>query len=199
MQATAYVTRLQNTTLAAIRALQLTAFDNRTIEPGTVSMHLRFGDKIRESNTTSEERYLTLVNSFTANFSAFFVSTEDQLALDRVRHSLNRPVWFVNVSRTATRGASGLTLTEIARNSNPSNMFVDAWLNMLMAIQCDAYIGTLSSSWNRMLDSLRSTVGCKAQAPYYDPTSRLQWFARHPTMWNVGGEFFWGNGTHVLD
>jgi hypothetical protein len=76
-------------------------------------------------------------------------------------------------------------------------MFVDAWLNLFLAIQCDAFVGILSSSLNRLLDGMRSTVGCKAQAAYYDPTFRKMWVQRK--LPNAGGEFFWGEGTHAME
>jgi len=198
MQAMAYLTRLQDTTRAAIRSLQADAFDNRTLAPQTVSIHMRFGDKSREGSLQSEQRYITLANSISANYSAYFVSTEDQLALDRVRDQLTRPVWFVRGKRLA-REERETALTELARQGDASGMFVDAWLNLLLAIQCDAYIGTLSSTWNRMLDALRSTVGCKAQAKYYDPTPRRKFSERLPHTWHQGGEFFWSKGAHVFE
>jgi hypothetical protein len=53
-------------------------------------------------------------------------------------------------------------------------------VNLDLALQCDAWIGTLSSNWCRLIDELRSTARCKAQGIYLDaqqdnPPGDLNW------------------------
>ena len=43
-------------------------------------------------------------------------------------------------------------------------------INLDLALDCDGFVGTLSSNWNRLIDELRSTLRCKAHALYLDPT-----------------------------
>ena len=45
---------------------------------------------------------------------------------------------------------------------------LNSLLHLDLALQCDGFVGTLSSNWCRLMDELRSTVRCKAHAPYLD-------------------------------
>jgi hypothetical protein len=41
------------------------------------------------------------------------------------------------------------------------------WI-LCCTVSCDAWIGTMTSNWCRLIDELRSTVGCAADAAYVD-------------------------------
>lgn len=45
---------------------------------------------------------------------------------------------------------------------------LNSLLHLDLALQCDSFVGTLSSNWCRLIDELRSTVRCKAHVPYLD-------------------------------
>ena len=62
----------------------------------------------------------------------------------------------------------------------PSNEFLWSLLNLQLALEADAWVGTLTSNWCRLIDELRSTVRCKAEFPYADaqldkPPYNLGW------------------------
>lgn len=62
----------------------------------------------------------------------------------------------------------------------PSKDFLGSLLNLQLALECSAWVGTLSSNWCRLIDQLRATVGCKATLPFSDPTAEL------PYQFSVG-------------
>lgn len=62
----------------------------------------------------------------------------------------------------------------------PANEMVDALLNLDLALACDAWVGTLTSNWCRLVDELRATLRCKAHGRYLDaqqgdPPEDLGW------------------------
>jgi hypothetical protein len=45
---------------------------------------------------------------------------------------------------------------------------LNSLMNLDLALDCDAWVGTLSSNWCRLIDELRSTSRCKANGIYRD-------------------------------
>ena len=59
-------------------------------------------------------------------------------------------------------------LSPLAYALSPYEEVLNSLLHLDLALQCDGFVGTLSSNWCRLIDELRSTVRCKAHAPYLD-------------------------------
>jgi hypothetical protein len=59
-------------------------------------------------------------------------------------------------------------LSPLAYAQSPYEEVLNSLLHLDLALQCDGFVGTLSSNWCRLIDELRSTVRCKAHAPYVD-------------------------------
>jgi hypothetical protein len=55
-----------------------------------------------------------------------------------------------------------------ARRVGVAEEFFNSLVALELAIECDAFIGTLSSNWSLMIDALRATVACNALPMYYD-------------------------------
>lgn len=96
------------------------------------------------------------------------MSTEDAAALD---YFVNQTDWDVHWVKDPVMLKSNSTLWSIdyAALIGPSRDMLGSLLNLQLAMECSAWVGTLSSNWCRLIDQMRSTVGCKAHLPYSDP------------------------------
>ena len=55
-----------------------------------------------------------------------------------------------------------------------------SWLlQLFMALECDAWIGTRNSNWNRLIDELRCVMVSKCHAPYIEVGDRKDWENYH--------------------
>lgn len=55
-----------------------------------------------------------------------------------------------------------------AERLGPTNEALNSLAGLHLALQCDAFVGTQSSNWGRLIDELRATVGCAADKVYLD-------------------------------
>jgi hypothetical protein len=55
-----------------------------------------------------------------------------------------------------------------AHRVGPTNEMLHSLLALDLALRCDAWIGTLTSNWCRLIDEMRATVGCAAGGIYLD-------------------------------
>jgi hypothetical protein len=46
--------------------------------------------------------------------------------------------------------------------------FLRSLLNLMVALECDGFIGTRGSNWNRLIDELRSTWAGKVAVPFVE-------------------------------
>ncbi len=108
---------------------------------------------------------------------SIFLSTEDPAT---VKIFMRQPQWdvsFTNVPRKPDANRS--TLAYVAEIGGDEEM-LNSLVNLDLALECDAWIGTLSSNWCRLIDELRATVRCKAHGTYLDaeqenPPQDLNW------------------------
>lgn len=106
-----------------------------------------------------------------------FLSTEDPSTIE---YFARQPLWnvsYANVTRKPDVNKS--TLSYVAEIGGYEEM-LNSLVNLDCALECDAWIGTLSSNWCRLIDELRATVRCKAHGPYLDaeqknPPQELNW------------------------
>ena len=106
-----------------------------------------------------------------------FLSTEDPSTIE---FFARQPLWdvsYTNVTRKPDINKS--TLSYVAEIGGYEEM-LNSLVNLDLALECDAWIGTMSSNWCRLIDELRATVRCKAHGPYLDavqeyPPQELNW------------------------
>ena len=58
-----------------------------------------------------------------------------------------------------------------AREIGADEEMLNSLVNLDIALDCSAWVGTILSNWNRLIEELRSTVRCKAQLAYIDAHS----------------------------
>jgi len=165
--------------------------------PGTVSMHIRHGDKGIEMKLVptmdyvraAEEVQYHLPVSFARRTA--FLSTEDPGAIAEASTAYEAgdvkgvgPYWtmfWYDVPRNNIDGRTQLTAFASGSKKQMSRAHLTRiwWLQLLMALECDAWVGTRGSNWNRLIDELRCVWVGKCFNPYVEVGSRKrgeQWF-----------------------
>lgn len=180
-QSLAFLLRPNNRTLDELRDRKGRMYP-WTIERGTISCHIRHGDKFLEYRPTDDRAYVKAL--------------EEVLALDGQR-ALKRHVFLLTDDPKSVRYFSKLqnwnvTYTSVPRSEEHTvpieralkhgraNELLHSLVDLDLALECDAWVGTLTSNWSRLIDELRSTIRCKANAVYWDaaqanPPSELEY------------------------
>ena len=99
-----------------------------------------------------------------------FVSTEDPEVIKEASRSPNIPTtfpghdWQVYSSRIDRLNSGPID----QMNSFGAAEMVPLWiLQLFMALECDAFIGTRGSNWNRLIDELRCIYLPKCAQPFH--------------------------------
>ena len=169
---TAYIIRPNARTLQAIEERKRKIFPSMTVARGTTAVHVRHGDKWKESELIEDRQYLEVVEELHRQEGerwslsrSIFLSTEDQATADFFQRLPDWDVTFTQVQRYTDRDVSPMAFAErIGR----SNEMLNSMTSLDIALQCDAFVMTLSSNWCRLIDELRATVRCKADHPLLD-------------------------------
>jgi hypothetical protein len=186
-QSVAYIVRPNTRTLAEIAVRKRRVFAGQSIPPGTISVHVRHGDKWMESSMIKDEVYLARAQELMGMGERgradsnprrrLFLSTEDPAT---VKFFSGQPDWLVQYTKVPRKPeAAKNTLAYVAEIGGYEEM-LNSLVNLDLALECDAFVGTLSSNWCRLIDELRATVRCKAHAPFLDaeqdnPPQFLDW------------------------
>ena len=192
-QGAAYLARLNDRTIAAVAELRKmrqmaqlasalppddsAASNNATLYPlprGTTSAHVRHGDKGYEMALIDWDRYadaavaLQETHPFTLRRS-LFVSTEDPAVISQARSKPAPPwrVFYSDIPRENSNGQDQMRLD--------SRLVHKHLLQLLMALECDAFVGTVGSNWNRLINEFRCIWVPKCGAPYAEVGNRGDW------------------------
>ena len=94
-----------------------------------------------------------------------FLSTEDPGAVAYFKRLSQWNTSYTNVPR---KPDTHKTTTAYAKEIGPANEMLNSLINLDLALECEGWVGTLTSNWCRLIDELRSTVRCKADKLYVD-------------------------------
>jgi len=136
------------------------------LPPGVISLHIRHGDKGVEMALVPTEAYLqaaaVLVKAQPLALArrSIFMSTEDPGAITESKSVLEKGEvggfshwslsWY-DVPRANSNGPEQLNAFSL-----PRGKLTRIWLlQLLIALECDAWVGTRGSNWNRLIDELR--------------------------------------------
>jgi len=118
---------------------------------GVTSMHVRHGDKGKEMTLAADGSFFSAAESLVQQnplglVRAAFISTEDPATLAAAANE--RQGWamaWYSVPRINSNGIDQLEKLPI-----PRAVLTRIWLlQLLMALECDAWVGTRGSNWNR--------------------------------------------------
>ena len=180
-QAIAFLVRPNGAVLTELEARRAKVFGRSELPPGTISVHVRHGDKHIEAQEIPNEAYEKEANYLRARFpdllsSSIYLSTEDPGTVDFFTEARSWSVGFMLVERKPDKSKS---TTEYAQQFGPTEEMLNSLLSLQLALEADAWVGTLSSNWCRLIDELRSTVYCKADRPFSDPAVKKQRWELH--------------------
>ena len=169
---TAYTVRPNKRTLLAIEERKTQIFPAHTIPQGSIAVHVRHGDKWVEVEPVDDNRYMKVVASLQAEAPKelglthnIYLSTEDE---DTVKSFQQFSGWNVSFTHVQRFTDPHLSPQNIAGSIGRANEMLNSLVSLDLALQCDAFVMTLSSNWCRLIDELRATVRCKADRPFLD-------------------------------
>lgn len=184
-QSASFVLRPNKKTLAEMQRHVLQIFPREKVQKGTISCHIRRGDKWTETAMTEDATYVHALEQLLVQAEhqgvhlnrEVFLSTEDPQAIIYFENLKNWTTYYTVVPRKPDRNRSN---QDYAREFGPARELINSLINLDLALQSDAWVGTLSSNWCRLIDELRSTLRCKASGLYLDAqqelsTANLDW------------------------
>jgi hypothetical protein len=194
-QAVAYLLRPDSFARAEIDArIQAYYKERRQLPAHSVALHIRRGDKEKElKSLTSDESFVRALNASILSVDwtrmhgipkakHIFVSTEDKGSLDYVVNAFAN-VDDVQVSyATVPRHSSKSSPMEIAKKIGPQNEVFNSLLNLRLSLQAHSVMGIFGSNWVRLIDELRSTIGCHSSGLMIDP-SQPDWLNGYSLEW----------------
>ena len=173
-----YLVRPNQRTLQELAHIRQQRFRGK-IARGTVSIHVRHGDKFRDSVPPVPDRVYREVAEALINSSGgsllpkYFLSTEDPETIAYFQGTVRQNVQYVQLHRDNHAGGSPMTVPDASRE------MLYALLNLDLALECDAWICILASMWCTLIDRLRATVRCKATGHDRDAHSTLEGLAHN--------------------
>ncbi|KAF3920887.1 hypothetical protein ABW21_db0206361 [Orbilia brochopaga] len=211
-QAAAYIMRFNARTMAELRrkrmdkSLQHTVrSDGETViessespfplPAGSVSMHIRHGDKGIEMKLKPFKEYLEAAERFIShnplNYRKIaFISTENADIFEEAKRHSEVEIAKYHVLEAKARTTADWLWTwhwstipranigpeaQLETFGNRTDMTINWFLQLMMAIECDLMIGTRASGWNRLLDNLRCGWLAKCQQPFIDVGDDEDW------------------------
>ena len=175
-QSIAYIVRPNARLLNELSNRRNYFFTLAPLEPGTISVHIPYSHHLRDERTASNQAYLESAEALVSKYPNdlkrnIFLTTEDQDAISFFSRLTNWSVSYTNVTRISRNEA--ITDPNAALNSFASQFgwdeeFINSLLNLDLAMECDGFVGQLSSNWNRLIDELRSTIRCKYDRKFVD-------------------------------
>lgn len=170
-QAVAFIVRPNDRTMKQIQDRKQQQSWVR-VPDGAISVHIRHGDKGTEMQLVPDLDYVQKAEELVAHYShlqrVIFLSTEDPKSVAYFKALQNWTTLSLEVPRPMDGVYSPL---EFARKIGPDEEMLNSLTNLDLALDCSAWVGTIKSNWNRLIEELRSTVRCKAHLPYIDAFS----------------------------
>lgn len=152
---------------------------------GTINAHVRHGDKGGEMSLVPYSKYLNaartiVVENLFKYSSIFFVTTEDEAVVAEAKKT--NPIqpmqttpflhWTVIISNIHRQ--NGGPMAQLQRFGK-GTMTREWLLQLLMALECDAFVGTLGSNWNRLIAELRCVWLAKCDTLYQEVGFAKDW------------------------
>eukprot|EP00850_Spirogloea_muscicola_P001267 SM000004S15137 [mRNA] locus=s4:1424409:1426561:- [translate_table: standard] len=123
------------------------------------SIHIRQGDKGKEMKLVSFHTFLWAaeqVRYHVPNLHTAWLSTEQQQVIDETQRFGRWRFLYTDVPRQSLFNVS---MMEYETMGGLALMTGQAFANLLIASECDYFVGVLGSNWNRLINELRLTNG----------------------------------------
>ncbi|EFJ23402.1 hypothetical protein SELMODRAFT_103482 [Selaginella moellendorffii] len=123
-----------------------------------VSVHVRQGDKSYEMTLHPLKDYMNLANALRRKFPelhSVWLSTEMQTVVDESDEFTDWEFYFTEVRRQY----GTMHMTEYMESLGTKTAFDNSFVNLVMALEADFFVGALGSSWSYAINCLRLTGG----------------------------------------
>lgn len=176
-QSMAYIVRPNARLLHELELRRNYFFTKEPLERGTISVHIPYyRHSLKAYPTASHETYLQSAEALVSRHPnelqrRIFLTTEDPDAISFFAKLTNWTVLWTNVTRVPRNpdiSDPNVALNNFASRFGWDEEFINSFLNLDVALECDGFVGHLGSHWNRLIDELRSTVRCKYDRVYVD-------------------------------
>ena len=138
----------------------------------TINIQMRRGDKYEEMHVPSVSRYIEkaeeLFKSMPFSYSRWIFITGDELQAVEYAAQLARERSWGAVYSTFPRMGNGFVLGKIKESGWTRNTTLYSLMDLDIAKDCAAWIGTRASGWSRLFDELRCTKVPKCQNVYIE-------------------------------
>lgn len=144
------------------------------LPPGVVNAHIRHGDKHMEMALVPSENYVKAFTSMIQNmpnsFSrVLFVSTDDEKAIETCKQlTENMKMTFIYTRLSRMEGGHDVSTWDNTQAGRQRRLVIGHLLQLLMALEADAWIGTRGSNINRLIDELRCVWVDKCKNTYVE-------------------------------
>ena len=174
-QGTAYIARPNTRLRAELSRRRGLSFNKTGLPPGTVTVHVRHGDKSKETRTAPDEFYFKAANDTLRQYPgvvkpSVYIMTEDPASIEFfATHASSWEVMYTDIPRDnhggSTPGPAGEWLKHL---DDPFEEILNSFLNLDIGLEGDAFICGITSRWCDLLNRLRMTTACKANTPFFD-------------------------------
>ncbi|CAI6000564.1 unnamed protein product [Closterium sp. NIES-64] len=124
-----------------------------------VSMHVRQGDKGHEMLLFSLASYVYLghrLRLHVPNLKHVWLSTEMQTVVDE---AVSRFQDWIFLFTKVQRQTGNKFFYSYEQSAGPGAVTAASFVNLIIASECDFFVGALASNWNRLINELRLTNG----------------------------------------
>lgn len=150
-------------------------FAQQRVLPGTVSVHVRHGDKGKENALVPDEAHFVAARHLISEAGGIlsnriFVSTEDPATIQYFTGPAlaNFSVQYTTVTRDNHGGLAPMQVPDAVEE------FRNAFMNLDIALEGDAMVCFVASCWCELMHRLKVTSMCKAPAPFANPSHHLR-------------------------
>ena len=171
-QGIGYLLRFNAETRLRIKAMRRTAHhENNTLISGAINVNIRGGDKRDESKLSSTESYVdkaaALIAAQPLSYSRTLYVTSDSLEeilrAKAYAGTMGLHVIYSDVPRMAHGNQQGLV-----NSFWDYDITISVLMQLAMTAECDAWIGTRSSNWNRVIDIYRCSHAFKCKQSFIE-------------------------------
>lgn len=146
-------------------------FSHHPLLRGAINVHMRSGDKREESNLPTPEacvdRAADLLLQQPLAFSrTLFLTSDSAIAIERARAHAEAQGLRVHYSTDVPRTASGYDQKMLSPDRNTTRAVLLELRRTTLF--CEAWVGTRSSNWNRLIDMHRCLSAPKCRQPFVE-------------------------------
>jgi hypothetical protein len=171
-QSSAFIARFNNKTIQAVAALRQQELPS-PLPPGVINAHIRSGDKHYEMRLVPPNQFVDAAASLAARMPnalgehTLLIASDDSLAVQEGVRLGEASGFNVLVARKGSE-PGGHVHTDWLKLEDRLTPFYGHLLQLTLALEADAWIGTRGSNWNRLIDELRCVWVDKCQHPYVE-------------------------------